>query len=176
MKLFSYRLVALLALMLLCLQNQALAQVRKIKVCTPGAGTGSMHIYAAKDRGYFAQEELDVDVLVTRGQICTMALINGQMEVTSNPNVFDAMVAGKFKGKVIYVTAKTLGHRFMVAPDIKTFADLKHKAVAISTFGGLTDMLTREIFEQNNLQPNKEVACSSSARRICVMARSRPAR
>src|SRR5690242_17299236 len=89
MKLFSYRLVALLALMLLCLQNQALAQVRKIKVCTPGAGTGSMHIYAAKDRGYFAQEELDVDVLVTRGQICTMALINGQMEVTSNPNVFD---------------------------------------------------------------------------------------
>jgi ABC-type nitrate/sulfonate/bicarbonate transport system substrate-binding protein len=158
MKLFSYRLVALLALMLLCRQNQALAQVRKIKVCTPGAGTGSMHIYAAKDRGYFAQEGLDVDVLVTRGQICTMALINGQMEVTTNPNVFDAMVAGKFKGKVIYVTAKTLGHRFMVAPDIKTFADLKHKAVAISTFGGLTDMLTREIFEQNNLLPNKDVA------------------
>lgn len=154
MKLF-YR-GPLLALMLLCLQNEALAQVRKIKVCTPG--TGSMHIYAAKDRGYFAQEGLDVDVLVTRGQICTMALINGQMEVTTNPNVFDAMVAGKFKGKVIYVTAKTLGHRFMVAPDIKTFADLKHKAVAISTFGGLTDMLTREIFEQNNLLSNKDVA------------------
>ena len=124
----------------------------------PGAGTGGMHIYAAKDRGYFAQEALDVDVLVTHGQICTMALINGQMEVTTNPNVFDAMVAGKFKGKVIYVTAKTLGHRFMVGPDIKTFADLKHKSVAISTFGGLTDMLTREIFEQNGLQPNKDVA------------------
>jgi NitT/TauT family transport system substrate-binding protein len=117
-----------------------------------------MHIYAAKDRGYFAQEGLDVEVLVTRGQICTMALINGQMELTTNPNVFDAIVAGKFKGKVIYVTAKTLGHRFMVAPDIKNFVDLKHKSVAISTFGGLTDMLTREIFEQNGLQPNKDVA------------------
>ena len=158
MKLFYRGLVRLVVLMLLCLQHVAHAQVRKVKVCTPGAGTGSMHIYAAKDRGYFAQEGLDVDVLVTRGQICTMALINGQMEVTTNPNVFDAMVAGKFKGKVIYVTAKTLGHRFMVAPDIKTFADLKHKAVAISTFGGLTDMLTREIFEQNSLLPNKDVA------------------
>ena len=158
MKLFYRWSVPLLALMLLCLQNEALAQVRKIKVCTPGAGTGSMHIYAAKDLGYFTQEGLDVDVLVTRGQICTMALINGQMEVTTNPNVFDAIVAGKFKGKVIYVTAKTLGHRFMVAPDIKTFADLKHKSVAISTFGGLTDMLTREIFEQNSLLPNKDVA------------------
>jgi len=67
-----------------------------------------MHIHAAKERGYFAQEGLDVDVLVTRGQICTMALINGQMELTTNPNVFDAMVAGKFRGKVIYVTAKSL--------------------------------------------------------------------
>ena len=84
-----------------------------------------------------------------------MALINGQMEVTTNPNVFDAMVAGKFKGKVIYVTAKTLGHRFMVTPDIKSFADLKQKSVAISTFGGLTDMLTRKILDQHGIQPNK---------------------
>ena len=155
---FQPGLVAITLGVLLLHSANVFAQLKKVKVCTPGAGTGSMHIYAAKDRGYFTQEGLDVDVLVTRGQICTMALINGQMEVTTNPNVFDAMVAGKFKGKVIYVTAKTLGHRFMVAPDIKNFADLKHKSVAISTFGGLTDMLTREIFEQNALQPNKDVA------------------
>jgi ABC-type nitrate/sulfonate/bicarbonate transport system substrate-binding protein len=117
-----------------------------------------MHIYTAKERGYLAQEKLDVDILVTRGQICTMAVINGQMEFTTNPNLFDAMVAGKFKGKVIYVTAKTLGHRFMVAPDIKTFADLKQKSIAISTFGGLTDMLTREILEQHGIRPHKDVA------------------
>jgi ABC-type nitrate/sulfonate/bicarbonate transport system substrate-binding protein len=117
-----------------------------------------MHIHTAKERGYFSQEALDVDVLVTRGQICTMALINGQMELTTNPNVFDAMVAGKFKGKVIYVTAKTLGHRFIVAPDIKNFGDLKQKAIAISTFGGLTDMLTREILEQHGVRPHKDVA------------------
>jgi ABC-type nitrate/sulfonate/bicarbonate transport system substrate-binding protein len=117
-----------------------------------------MHIHTAKERGYFSQEGLDVDVLVTRGQICTMALINGQMELTTNPNVFDAMVAGKFKGKVVYVTAKTLGHRFIVAPEIKNFGDLKQKAIAISTFGGLTDMLTREILEQHGVRPHKDVA------------------
>jgi ABC-type nitrate/sulfonate/bicarbonate transport system substrate-binding protein len=137
---------------------EAHPQMKKVRVCTPGAGTGSMHIYTAKERGYLAQEKLDVDILVTRGQICTMAVINGQMEFTTNPNLFDAMVAGKFKGKVIYVTAKTLGHRFMVAPDIKTFADLKQKSIAISTFGGLTDMLTREILEQHGIRPHKDVA------------------
>jgi ABC-type nitrate/sulfonate/bicarbonate transport system substrate-binding protein len=116
-----------------------------------------MHAYVAKDRGYFAQEGLDLDVLVTRGQICTMALLNGQMELSSNPNVFDAIVGGKFKGKVIYVSAKTLGHRFIVAPEIKNFDGLKQKNIAVSTFGGLTDMLTREILEQHGINPAKDV-------------------
>ena len=135
----------------------ASAQLKKVRLCAPGLGSGIMHAYIAKERGYFAQEGLDLDVLVTRGQICTMALINGQMELSSNPNVFDAMVAGRFKGKVIYVSAKTLGHRFIVASEIKSFDGLKQKNIAVSTFGGLTDMLTREILEQHGINPAKDV-------------------
>jgi ABC-type nitrate/sulfonate/bicarbonate transport system substrate-binding protein len=142
---------------LLFVSTDAFAQLKKIRLCAPGLGSGIMHAYVAKERGYFAQEGLDLDVLVTRGQICTMALLNGQMELSSNPNVFDAMVAGRFKGKVIYVSAKTLGHRFIVAPEIKNFDGLKQKTIAVSTFGGLTDMLTREILEQHGINPAKDV-------------------
>ena len=135
----------------------ASAQLKKIRLCAPGLGSGIMHAYIAKERGYFTQEGLDLDVLVARGQICTMALLNGQMELSSNPNIFDAMIAGRFKGKVIYVSARTLGHRFIVAPEIKSFDGLKQKNIAVSTFGGLTDMLTREILEQNGINPAKDV-------------------
>jgi|SRR3990172_2654685 len=138
-------------------EGEANAELRKIRLCAPGVGSGIMHSYVAKERGYFAQEGLDLDVLVARGQICTMALLNGQMELSSNPNMFDAMVAGRFKGKVIYVSAKTLGHRFIVAPEIKNFDGLKQKHIAVSTFGGLTDMLTREILEQHGVRPAKDV-------------------
>jgi NitT/TauT family transport system substrate-binding protein len=148
---------ALILLLLLSLADNAFAQLKKIRLCAPGVGSGIMHSYIAKERGYFAQEGLDLDVLVARGQICTMALLNGQMELSSNPNIFDAMVAGRFKGKVIYVSAKTLGHRFIVAPEIKTFDAVKQKNIAVSTFGGLTDMLTREILEQNGINPAKDV-------------------
>jgi len=142
---------------LLCVSTNAGAQQKKVRLCAPGLGSGIMHAYVAKERGYFAQEGLDLDVLVARGQICTMALLNGQMELSSNPNIFDAMVAGRFKGKVIYVSAKTLGHRFIVAPEIKSFDELKQKNIAVSTFGGLTDMLTREILEQHGINPAKDV-------------------
>ncbi len=142
---------------LLSLATTTDAQLRKVRLCAPGLGSGIMHAYVAKERGYFAQEGLDLDVLVARGQICTMALLNGQMELSSNPNMFDAMVAGRFKGKVIYVSAKTLGHRFIVAPEIKNFDGLKQRTIAVSTFGGLTDMLTREILEQHGINPAKDV-------------------
>jgi hypothetical protein len=142
---------------LLFVSTDASAQPKKIRLCAPGLGSGIMHAYVAKERGYFAQEGLDLDVLVARGQICTMALLNGQMELSSNPNIFDAMVAGRFKGKVIYVSAKTLGHRFIVAPEIKSFDGLKQKSIAVSTFGGLTDMLTREILEHHGINPAKDV-------------------
>jgi NitT/TauT family transport system substrate-binding protein len=144
-------------IVLFCFGSDAEAQNRKVRICVPGVGSGFMHAYLAKERGYFRQEGLDVDILVARGQICTMALISGQMELTTNPNVFDAMVAGKFRGKVIFVTAKSLGHRFIVAPDVKNFDGLKNKNVAVSTFGGLTDMLTREILEQHAMNPAKDV-------------------
>ena len=149
--------VALFLIGILFLATNASAQLKKVRLCAPGLGSGIMHAYVAKERGYFAQEGLDLDVLVTRGQICTMALLNGQMELSSNPNVFDAIVAGKFKGKVVYVSAKTLGHRFIVAPEIKSFDGLKQKNIAVSTFGGLTDMLTREILEQHGINPAKDV-------------------
>jgi NitT/TauT family transport system substrate-binding protein len=142
---------------LLFVSTDASAQLKKVRLCAPGLGSGIMHAYVAKERGYFAQEGLDLDVLVARGQICTMALLNGQMELSSNPNIFDAMVAGRFKGKVIYVSAKTLGHRFIVAPEIKSFDGLKQKSIAVSTFGGLTDMLTREILEQHGINPARDV-------------------
>ena len=144
-------------LALLSLATQTDAQLKKVRLCAPGLGSGLMHAYGAKERGYFAKEGLDLDVLVARGQICTMALLNGQMELSSNPNIFDAMVAGRFKGKVIYVSAKSLGHRFIVAPEIKNFDGLKQKTIAVSTFGGLTDMLTREILEQHGVNPTKDV-------------------
>src|SRR6266568_8272090 len=42
-------------------------------------------------------------------------------------------------------------------PEIKSFDELKQKNIAVSTFGGLTDMLTREILEQHGINPAKDV-------------------
>ena len=133
------------------------AQTRQLKICVPDYSVGVMPFFIAKQNGYFAQEQMDVEVIAGRGNLCTMGLIAGSFQFTYSPSTFDALVAGNIKGKIIYVAEKFLLHRFIVAPQIKRFEDLKGKRVAISAFGTLTDMLTREILLDHGLKPMQDV-------------------
>jgi NitT/TauT family transport system substrate-binding protein len=132
-------------------------QTRHFKVCVPDYSVGVMPFFIAKQNGYFAQEQIDVEVIAGRGNLCTMGLIAGSFQFTYSPSTFDAVVAGDIKGKVIYVAEKFLLHRLIVAPQIKRFEDLKGKKIAISAFGTLTDLLTREILIEHGLKPMQDV-------------------
>lgn len=133
------------------------AQTRKYNICVTDYSVGVMPLLIAKHHGYFAQEKLEVDVLAARGNLCTMGLIANSFQFTYSPSTFDAVVAGDVKGKVIYVAEKFLLHRLIVAPQIKSIEELKGKRIAISAFGTLTDLLTREILADNNLRPMQDV-------------------
>jgi NitT/TauT family transport system substrate-binding protein len=148
---------ALVLFSVVSLWNLAGAQSRQLKICVPDYSVGVMPFFIAKQHGYFAQEQMDVEVIAGRGNLCTMGLIAGSFQFTYSPSTFDAVVAGDVKGKVIYVAEKFLLHRFIVAPQIKRFEDLKGKRVAISAFGTLTDMLTREILNERGLKPMQDV-------------------
>ena len=135
----------------------AKAQIRQFKVCVPDYSVGVMPFFIAKQNGYFAQEQMDVEVIAGRGNLCTMGLIAASFQFTYSPSTFDAVVAGDIKGRVIYVAEKFLLHRFIVAPQIKRFEDLKGKKIAISAYGTLTDLLTREILLDHGLKPMQDV-------------------
>ena len=147
----------MLLIELLFFHAPAMAQMRTIRVCTPGASPSFTYLYIARDRGYFAQEGMHGEVLAARGQLCVTALMTDQINFTVNPNAFDLMVEGKLNAKVLYSASKGLAHRLIVAPGIKSFSDLKGKTIAISTFGGLTDKLSREILSNHGLRAMKDV-------------------
>lgn len=157
MKRFIFRGLSFFVLGVLGLCSFAEAQIRQFKVCVPDYSVGVMPFFVAKQNGYFAQEQLEVEVIAGRGNLCTMGLIAGSFQFTYSPSTFDAVVAGDIKGRVIYVAEKFLLHRFIVAPQIKRFEDLKGKKIAISAYGTLTDLLTREILLDHGLKPMQDV-------------------
>ena len=137
--------------------NAANAQTRQFKICVPDYSVGTMPLLIAKQNGYYGQEQMEVEVIAGRGNLCTMGLLAGSFQFTYSPSTFDAIVAGDIKGKTIYVGEKFLLHRFIVAPQIKRFEDLRGKKLAISGFGTLTDVMTREILIDNGLKPMQDV-------------------
>ena len=153
----SWAIFALGFLSIVSLWTSAGAETRQFKICVPDYSVGVMPFFIAKQNGYFAQEQMDVEVIAGRGNLCTMGLIAGSFQFTYSPSTFDAVVAGDVKGKVIYVAEKFLLHRLIVAPQIKGFEDLKGKKIAISAFGTLTDLLTREILINHGLKPMQDV-------------------
>jgi ABC-type nitrate/sulfonate/bicarbonate transport system substrate-binding protein len=108
---------ALVLFSVVSLWTPAGAQTRQLKICVPDYSVGVMPFFIAKQNGYFAQEQMDVEVIAGRGNLCTMGLIAGSFQFTYSPSTFDAVVAGDVKGKVIYVAEKFLLHRFIVAAD-----------------------------------------------------------
>ncbi len=151
------RAVLFIFVCVLAMPGLAEAQIRQFKVCVPDYSVGVMPFFVAKQNGYFAQEQMDVEVIAGRGNLCTMGLIAGSFQFTYSPSTFDAVVAGDIKGRVIYVAEKFLLHRFIVSPQIKRFEDLKGKKIAISAYGTLTDLLTREILLDHGLKPMQDV-------------------
>jgi len=149
--------LALSVVLLLLCANVAQAQRRQFKVCVPDYAVGVMPLIIAKQNGYYGQEQLDVEVIAARGHLCSMGLLANSFQFTYSPSTFDAVVAGDVKGKVVYVGEKFLLHRFIVAPQIKTWGDLKGKKIAIGAFGSLTDMLSREILIAHGLKPMQDV-------------------
>jgi NitT/TauT family transport system substrate-binding protein len=133
------------------------AQIRQFTVCVPDYSVGVMPLIIAKQNGYYGQERMDVEVIAARGHLCSMGLLANSFQFTYSPSTFDAVVAGDVKGKVVYVGEKFLLHRFIVAPQIKRWEDLKGKRIAIGAFGSLTDSLTREILLDHGLKPMQDV-------------------
>jgi len=135
----------------------AWAQAKSVTSCSTDYAPQIMPFLIAKENRYFEMEGLNVNALVARGNLCTMALIANSLNFTAAPSTFDSLVAGDLRGKVTYVLGKFLLHRLVVLPEIKRFSDLKGARVAISSFGSLTDQLTREILAQHGLKAMKDV-------------------
>ena len=115
--------------------------------------------FIAKEARLFEKNGLDVEIIrIGGGSRVIQAMLAGEIRVAhaSSPGVVEANLAGADL-VVIGSTVNVATFRMMTSPNIKTFADLKGKKIAISRFGGQTDALTRHLLDRWKLDPSKDV-------------------
>lgn len=137
------------------------------------SGTQVVALYA-KEKGVFAEFGLDVEVQqIGRGARATAALIAGEIEIcqVAGAQVVHAVAAGE---DVVLIGGLYNTHLYslMVRPEIKSAADLKGKAVAISQPGSGSDSAMKAALQHLQLIPGQDVALlmiGSQAERLAAM-------
>src|SRR4029077_6857565 len=129
------------------------AQLTKETIGNNTLSTNGLPAWMAREAGIFGRNGLDVQIVYFRGgTITAMALIARETPISqvSGPPIVSAALKG---ADAVMVAAGNVVSEYwlMSKPEVKTGAQLKGGSVAIATFGGLSDSLSRIALQQLGL-------------------------
>ncbi len=134
-----------------------------MKVAYSNLTADNLSQWYAKDKGIFAENDLDVTLVsIDGGSRAMAALLSGDVVVAQLGG--SEVLSAKAGGADLIITAilaPVYPYEFMAAKEIKTPEDLRGKKVGISSPGGSADIATRKVLAQFKLDPDKDVTLVS---------------
>ena len=110
--------------------------------------------YVAVEKGYFADEGLDVELLPAGGGVATPALISGTVAASgSSASALSAILRGA-PLRIVFALSDNPPYRVWAGPDIHTLADLKGKLVGVATRGDTYEIATRIALRNAGIPPD----------------------
>ncbi|TMA96016.1 MAG: ABC transporter substrate-binding protein [Deltaproteobacteria bacterium] len=119
--------------------------------------TTSMPFFVAKERGFFREEGLDVELIVMQAiQTIQATLGNSTQFASATGSAVSSAVRGA-DIKVILAVTDRPSFDFIVQPNITSVQQLRGKKIGTGGVGSLAEILARRILEVNGVRP-EEVA------------------
>jgi NitT/TauT family transport system substrate-binding protein len=150
----------ILVLIILLLQY-SFAQAQELRRIHYGTTSSTAHlpIWVAKDAGYFTKRGLNVEpVNIRGGALITMGIMSGQLQFSGAGA--ESAVAARVEGGDIVLLACPVDSDpvyFIARPEIKSAADLKGKATAVTRLGSTTHFYLRAAARYVGLDPEKDL-------------------
>lgn len=132
------------------LSQRGVSQAQKLINSIPAKSFGWLPSYVAQEKGFFKAEGLEVIIPVIRSHVGMAALLSGEVHFANASSVMTAAIQeAPVKAIVFYYDRLTW--LFMAGPEIRSFADLRRKNIAITSYGGGMDSTTRQMLKSNGL-------------------------
>lgn len=129
----------------------------KLKLATPTTGLVELAEQIATKQGYFAQENLEIEITPIRSDVSVKALVAGELDfILSLGTTLRAASTGVPVKAVLAAIAKPY-HVLVVRPEIKEGKDLVGKVFGVDSIGGTTEYLARVAVEHYGLNPDKDI-------------------
>jgi ABC-type nitrate/sulfonate/bicarbonate transport system substrate-binding protein len=123
--------------------------LKKIRIASKAAGESLVPYMVSQRLGFYREEGLDVDVIVTRGTVTTQVVLSGAVDYGNGGSV-PAMLGGA-RLKILEVSTDKPSQYLVVSPKITNVKQLNGKSVAISDASGNSTLLLRELLAKNGV-------------------------
>jgi NitT/TauT family transport system substrate-binding protein len=135
------------------------AQLTKLTLGNNAISGNALPAWMAKEAGIFGKNGLDVQIVYFRGgTITAMALVAREVPIgqISGPPIVSAVLKGA--DAVVIAGGNVVSEYWLMSrPEIKTAEQLKGGSVAIATFGGQADSISRIALKKLGLTAGKDV-------------------
>ena len=123
--------------------------LKKISIASKAPGESLVPYVISQRLGFYREEGLDVDVIVTRGTVTTQVVVSGAVDY-GNGGSIPAMLGGA-RMKILQVSTDKPSQYLVVSPKITHMKQLNGKTVAISDASGNSTLLFRELLSKNGV-------------------------
>ena len=137
------------------------ARAQELRRINYGTTTSVAHlpVWVARDAGLFSKQGLNVEPIHIRGgALITMAIMSGNLQFSGAGA--ESVVAARIEGGDVALLACPVDSDpvyLITRPEIKSAAELKGKATAVTRLGSTTHFYLRAALRQVGLDPEKDM-------------------
>src|SRR5689334_18461132 len=120
----------------------------------PTKSLTSMPLFFGKDKGFFARENVDVDLVLMSPPTAIAALVAGELDFSTTVGAgISATMRGYPIKRILYIQ-QYVTFALMAAPEIKSVRELIGKSVGAVALTDATAIAAREIIKGNGIDPS----------------------
>src|SRR5262249_26642911 len=148
------------------------ARMETIKVAFAADAAVYGPMFIAIEKGYYADEGIEIEIVKAGGGVSTPALISGEIQYsTSAASTLSAMLVGA-PLKIIYTNADRTDYELRsTTPDVRSLADLPGKTIGVQSRGDTMEIAVRMALQQQGMDPDavSYVAVGVGSQRLIAM-------
>lgn len=140
-----------------CFALSAHAATDRVRITYASRSISSILAFIATDKGFFKEEALESQLILTRGTTAIAAAVTGDVEAI---HIMGTAIRGIIRGlplKVLAVNQKLPLFWLVTRPEVKTFNDLRGKTMAVTTIGGSQQLAGFHMLRKGGIDPTKEI-------------------
>jgi ABC-type nitrate/sulfonate/bicarbonate transport system substrate-binding protein len=151
--------LTLSAVALPCPKEAQAQGLEKIAVSYPSVtSTGGLVPWIAKERGFFAANRVDAELIYTSGALSMQALLGGSVDLVLG-SIFDPLsaIAGGADIVVLGSFNNTPPYVMAVRPEVREVKDLRGRKVGVRSLTGPATAMTQFLLEEAGLDSKRDV-------------------